>query len=174
MAHRLFCISLATQFSDYSANLWGISASDSASIYVAWGGPPGFGPIDGTVAPCATAGSLPFLYSQSTDVLRWIRGNYPNAWQLYGYVDAFNPLTNWYDIDSLGIDLGISMLMTENERTQFVWSTFTTDSERHESGGFYVAEDSAPAWAKYHESLGELNELLRAGHVGPKIRTNQE
>jgi hypothetical protein len=39
-AHKLFCLSLQSQFSDYSQNLWGITASDSAGGYVAWGGPP--------------------------------------------------------------------------------------------------------------------------------------
>ncbi len=127
MAHRLFCISLAGQFSDYSSNLWGITASDSAKGYVAWGGPPAMGPIDGSVVPCATAGSLPFDFSDTIHVLRWIRGHYAQAWQRYGYVDAFNPLTAWYDPDVIGIDLGISTLMAENQRTQFVWNTFMKD-----------------------------------------------
>jgi hypothetical protein len=60
-------------------------------------------------------------------VLRWIRGHYPLAWQRYSYVDAFNPLTGWYDPDVIGIDLGISVLMAENQRTQFVWNTFMKD-----------------------------------------------
>ncbi len=128
MAHRLFCISLAGQFSDYSSDLWGISSSDSQNNgYVAWGGPPALGPIDGSIVPCATAGSLPFDLSNTIHVLRWIRGHYAQAWQRYGYVDAFNPLTGWYDTDVLGIDLGISMLMAENQRTQFVWNTFMQD-----------------------------------------------
>ncbi len=127
MAHRLFCISLAGQFSDYSSDLWGITASDSAKGYVAWGGPPAMGPIDGTVVPCATAGSLPFDFSDTIHVLRWIRGHYALAWQRYGYVDAFNLLTAWYDPDVIGIDLGISTLMAENQRTQFVWNTFMKD-----------------------------------------------
>ncbi|MBZ5701655.1 MAG: hypothetical protein LAN84_07385 [Acidobacteriia bacterium] len=126
-AHRLFCLSLAAQFSDYSDNLWGITSSDSAHGYTAWGGPPAMGPIDGTIVPCAAAGSVPFLSAQTIQVLRWIRGHYPLAWQRYGYVDAFNPLTNWYDPDVIGIDLGISMLMAENQRTQFVWNTFMQD-----------------------------------------------
>jgi hypothetical protein len=126
-AHRLFCISLAGQFSDYSSDLWGITASDSKNGYVGWGGPPAFGPIDGSMVPCATAGSLPFDFSDAIHVLRWIRGHYPQAWQRYGYVDAFNPLTNWYDTDVIGIDVGISVLMAENQRTQFVWNTFMKD-----------------------------------------------
>jgi len=129
MAHRLFCLSLAPQFSDYSNDVWGISSSDSVKGYVAWGGPPPLGPIDGSVVPCATAGSLPFLFIQAIHVLRWIRGHYPQAWQRYGYVDAFNPLTNWYDTDVIGIDVGISVLMAENQRTQFVWNTFMKNPE---------------------------------------------
>lgn len=50
-AHKLFCLSLASQFSDYSNNLWGITASDSINGYVAWGGPPSMGPIDGSIVP---------------------------------------------------------------------------------------------------------------------------
>ena len=38
-------------------------------------------------------------------------------------MDAFNPLTNWYDPDVMEIDLGITMLMAENHRTGFVWKT---------------------------------------------------
>jgi hypothetical protein len=128
-AHRLFCLSLAPQFSDYSSDLWGISSSDSANGYVAWGGPPAMGPIDGSIVPCATAGSLPFVPTQTIHVLRWIRGHYPQAWQRYGYVDAFNPLTHWYDADVIGIDVGISVLMAENQRTQFVWNTFMKNPE---------------------------------------------
>jgi hypothetical protein len=127
MAHRLFCISLANQFTDYSENLWGITSSDSKSGYTAWGGPPALGPIDGTVVPCATGGSLVFLFPQAIQVLRWIHGHYPAAWQRYGYVDAFNPLSGWYDTDVIGIDVGISVLMAENERTQLVWNTFMKD-----------------------------------------------
>jgi len=131
LAHRLFCISLAAQFSDYRADLWGITASDSKNGYVAWGGPSAqggaIGPIDGSLVPCATAGSLPFDFTDTIHVLRWIRGHFAQAWQRYGYVDAFNPLTGWYDPDVIGIDLGISVLMAENQRTQFVWNTFMKD-----------------------------------------------
>lgn len=133
LAHRLFCISLSGQFSDYSSDLWGITSSDSNNGYVAWGGPSSqggpIGPIDGSIVPCATAGSLPFDFTDAIRVLRWIRGHYPQAWQRYGYVDAFNPLTSWYDTDVLGIDIGISMLMAENYRTGFVWDTFMKNPE---------------------------------------------
>lgn len=129
-AHKLFCLSLRPKFSDYSEDLWGISASDYEKGYTAWGGPPPQGPIDGSIVPCATGGSLPFLFTDCSHVLRNIRGAYaPKAWGRYSYVDAFNPLTGWYDADVLGIDLGITMLMAENARTGFVWETFMKNAE---------------------------------------------
>src|SRR6266568_6000260 len=59
--HRRFCVELGKIFPSYSADLWGITASDSDHGYVVWGGPPGVGQIDGTIAPAAAGGSLPFL-----------------------------------------------------------------------------------------------------------------
>jgi hypothetical protein len=129
-AHKLFCLSLKSQFPDYSEDLWGITASDYAKGYTAWGGPPAKGPIDGTVVPCATAGSLPFVYSDCVSVLRHIRSTYGSlAWKRYGFVDAFNPRSNWYDSDVIGIDQGISMLMAENQRTGLVWQIFNSSAE---------------------------------------------
>ena len=125
--HKLFCISLANRFPDYSEDLWGITASDSAKGYVVWGGPPPMGPIDGSVVPSAAAGSLPFLPADTLRVLRNIRSNpefEKHAWKRYGFVDAFNPLKKWYNPDVIGINLGISLLMAENLRTGFVWQMF--------------------------------------------------
>jgi hypothetical protein len=63
-------------------------------------------------------------------VLRNLRSTYGNlAWKRYGFVDAFNPLTNWYDQDVIGIDQGVSILMAENQRTGMVWSVFNTAPE---------------------------------------------
>ncbi|HTR67096.1 MAG TPA: glucoamylase family protein, partial [Terriglobales bacterium] len=122
--HRRFCIELSKKFPDYSDDLWGITASDSDKGYVVWGGPPAVGPIDGTVVPSAPAGSLPFLPQPTMRVLRTIRTRYGKAWSKYGFVNAFNPLTDWYDDSVVGIDTGITMLMAENARTGFVWETF--------------------------------------------------
>jgi len=127
--HRRFCLELASQFPDYSDDLWGITASDSQEGYVIWGGPPAVGPIDGTVVPSATAGSLPFLPGPTMRVLRTIRNRYGSAWSSYGFVNAFNPLKNWYDESVVGIDTGITMLMAENVQTGFVWKTFMTSPE---------------------------------------------
>src|SRR4029077_617476 len=94
-----------------------------------WGGSPAFGPIDGTVVPSASAGSLPFLPQATLRVLKNIRNQYGNAWPKYGYVEQFTPLKNWYDHDVIGIDTGITMLMAENLRTGFVWETFMKTPE---------------------------------------------
>jgi hypothetical protein len=129
-AHKLFCLSLRDRFPDYSESLWGISASDYVKGYTAWGGPPPQGPIDGSIVPCATGGSLPFLFDDCMQVLRNLRGRYKDkVWRKYGFIDAFNPLTGWYDADVLGIDLGITMLMAENQRTGFVWEQFMKNAE---------------------------------------------
>ena len=128
--HRRFCLELRKQFSDYSDDLWGISASDSRNGYVVWGGPPEIGPIDGTVVPSATGGSLPFSPQATLRVLKNIKNRFvPNVWSRYGFVNAFNPLTKWYDSDVIAIDTGITMLMAENLRTGFVWKTFMKSPE---------------------------------------------
>ncbi len=128
-AHRCFCLELGKQFPDYSEDLWGITASDSPNGYVVWGGPPAVGPIDGTVVPSAAGGSLPFLPQATLRVLKTIRNKYGSAWSKYGFVNAFNPLTNWYDPDVIGIDAGITLLMAENLRTGFVWDMFMKTEE---------------------------------------------
>ena len=128
--HRRFCLELARQFPDYSDDLWGITASDSAHGYVAWGGPPALGPIDGTVVPSAPAGSLPFLPQPCLRVLRNMKSRFGDrAWSRYGLVNAFNPLRKWFDNYVIGIDTGITILMAENVRTGFVWETFMKNPE---------------------------------------------
>jgi hypothetical protein len=127
--HRNFCIELGKQFPDYNEDLWGITASDSEKGYVVWGGPPAVGPIDGTIAPAAAGGSLPFVPQEAVRVMRTIRDRYPKAWSSYGFVDAFNPLKNWYDTDVVGIDTGIIMLMAENARSGYIWDVFMQNPE---------------------------------------------
>ena len=128
-AHKRFCMSLHDEFPDYTDHLWGISSSDSATGYQAWGGPPRLGRLDGSIVPCAAGGSVPFLNEDCMQVLRTIRERYPRAWGRYGFVDAFNPLKNWYNPDVLGIDVGITMLMAENARSGLVWNTFMKNQD---------------------------------------------
>ncbi len=126
-AHRRFCLDWGPP---YRPGYWGVSASDSQRGYRAWGGPPSFGGVDGSVVPCAAAGSLPFLPEACLETLRALKDRFgATAWGRYGFCDAFHPAVNWYDSDVLGIDLGIGVLMAENLRTGFVWETFARNPE---------------------------------------------
>jgi hypothetical protein len=126
-AHKAFCLDHPEWFSN---DYWGVSASDVPGGYAAWGGPPAMGPLDGSVVPCATAGSLPFLPHDCLHVLTAMRARYGSkAFTRYGFVDAFHPAADWYDPDVLGIDQGITVLMAENLRTNLVWSTFMRNPE---------------------------------------------
>jgi hypothetical protein len=126
-AHKAFCLSMPNW---YNEDYWGITASDSVRGYTIWGGPPSRGLIDGTVVPCAPAGSLAFLPGECLSVLRAMRAKSgAQAWGRYGFVDAFHPAADWYNPDVLGIDLGISVLMAENLRTGQVWNTFMRNPE---------------------------------------------
>jgi hypothetical protein len=129
-AHRQFCVDLRERYPHFSEDMWGITASDSAKGYRAWGGPPEHGGVDGTLVPCAAAGSLPFLPGETIQVLRTMRERYGDrVWKRYGFIDAFNPQTGWYAPDVIGIDVGITMLMAENLRSEFVWRTFMKNPE---------------------------------------------
>ena len=129
-AHRQFCIDLAKEFPGYTENVWGITASDSARGYVAWGGPPRHKAIDGTVVPCAAAGSLMFTPDITLPALREMKSKFGDKiYGKYGFVDAFNPNNGWVNSDVIGIDIGITLLSAENLRSGHVWRWFMKNSE---------------------------------------------
>jgi hypothetical protein len=148
LAHRQFCIDLRDRFPKFGEDLWGITSSDSAGGYVAWGGPPATDNLDGTVVPCAAAGSLPFARDPCLRTLRHMREAYGDvAWKRYGFVDAFNPHTGWAAPDVVGIDLGITLVMAENARTGWVWDCFMRNPEAGralERAGFRRGETRSP------------------------------
>jgi hypothetical protein len=130
LAHRAFCINLAHEFPAFGPNVWGITASDSAKGYLAWGGPPRDPDIDGTVVPSAAGGSLMFTPEISVAALRAMHEKYGERISgKYGFVDAFNPNTGWVDGDVIGINVGIILLSAENSRTENVWTWFMRNSE---------------------------------------------
>lgn len=129
-AHRAFCLDLSREFAGYSDNIWGITASDSANGYVAWGGPPRDPAIDGTVVPSAAGGSLMFAPDICLPALRAMKERFGgNIWGRYGFVDAFNPNTGWIDQDVIGINVGITLLSAENLRSGNVWRWFMRNAE---------------------------------------------
>lgn len=127
-AHLQWSLDHRDRFPHWSRDFWGVTSSDSEKGYVGWGGPPDSGPLDGTIVPCASAGSLPFL---PTDCLRTLRAQreYKGGmlWKRYGFVDAWNPHTGWINPDVIGIDVGISALMAANLRDGHVWNHVAKD-----------------------------------------------
>jgi hypothetical protein len=134
LAQRAYCIANPGGFAGYSSNVWGITACDGPGYgpyagYNARGAPPAQND-DGTLAPTALGGSLPFAPEVCLPALRNLYAQFrTNIWCSYGMRDAFNPGANWWDPDVLGIDQGAMLLMTENYRTQNVWRRFMSIPE---------------------------------------------
>lgn len=126
MAQREWCADRAVDFPHWSHLLWGLTSSDSATGYKAWGGPFN-SPTkpDGTLVPCAPGGSLPFAPTECVAALRQMRAvGGDRVWGRYGFADAFNPQTGWVASDVVGIDAGITLVMAENLRSGLVWKNF--------------------------------------------------
>ena len=128
LAQRQMSMDLRLEFPAWNERLWGVTASDSATGYKGWGLPPrtlNYNALDGTVVPCAAAGSLPFAPYEALLTLRHMRTAYGDRiWGRYGFADAFNPHTGWINPDNLGIDVGITLLMAENARSGLGWALF--------------------------------------------------
>lgn len=130
--HRRFCLDMRERFPWFDENMWGITASDSRYGYIDWGGPQtaANSKIDGTLVPCAAGGSLAFLPDECVPVLQSMLDRYgKRVWNRYGFIDAFNPEADWWCPHVLGLDLGIMLLMTENLRSQSIWSAMKNAPE---------------------------------------------
>jgi len=122
---KYFAEVLSREFPEYSVNVWGLTSSDSQNGYVDWGAPPRDGRIDGTVVPCAAAGSLMFTPKESLAALREMKSRFGGTvYGRYGFADAFNPHTGWVNRDVIGIDVGITLLSAENLLSGKVWYWF--------------------------------------------------
>jgi hypothetical protein len=129
-AHKEFCLRLSKEFPGYTENVWGLTSSDSRKGYVAWGGPPRTPQIDGSVVPCAAAGSLMFTPEITVPVMRELRQRFGDRiYGRYGFADAFHPIDGWVNPDVIGIDVGITLLSAENLRTGNVWRWFMQNPE---------------------------------------------
>jgi len=130
-AQRQFFVDvLSKEFPQYSANIWGLTASDSAKGYVAWGAPPRHEATDGSVVPCAPAGSLMFTPEISLAALKEMKARFGDkVYGRYGFTDAFNPQSGWINPDVIGIDLGITLLSAENARSGKIWNWFMLNPE---------------------------------------------
>jgi hypothetical protein len=91
---------------------------------------------DGTIAPTAALGSLPFAPEIAVPAAEALMVQ-PRLFGRYGFLDSFNPSftytevkidtgtvdakTGWVDKDYLGIDQGPILLQAANYRSELVW-----------------------------------------------------
>lgn len=132
-AFRDYWLSLRGLYPSYSEHLWGVTPSDSNIGYVAWGSPISRRDLDGTVVPCAAAGSLMFAPEICLPALRFMQQEFRDLiYGPYGFTDSFNPLTRWANPDVVGLDVGITLLSAENLRSANIWRWFhrSADIER--------------------------------------------
>ncbi len=130
-AQRQFFIDvLSKEFPRYGPNIWGLTASDYREGYIAWGSPPRHPATDGSIVPCAAAGSLMFTPDITLAALREMKEKYGDQiYGKYGFTDAFNPHDGWVNRDVIGIDLGITLLSIENLRSGKIWYWFMQNEE---------------------------------------------
>jgi hypothetical protein len=152
LAQREYAIDNPNDFAGYGENVWGLTASDGPGnttvtvngqerefrAYWARGAAEGDVRDDGTIAPTAAGGSVPFAPDATIEALKTMRTRYGDPlFGQYGFHDAFN-LTytldetppaggtvtpqGWFDHEYLGIDQGPILAMIENHRTGLVWS----------------------------------------------------
>lgn len=161
LAQRQFCADQNKRFPHWSEELWGLTAADTAKGYKAFGTALDAHDerfLDGTLVPCAPGGSLPFAPAECLSVLRKLKTDYSDKiFKRYGFVDAFNPHTGWFAPDVIGIDVGITLVMSENLRSGFVWNTFMQNKEMTSAmskAGFRdVSTDEAAILVKSRTSI---------------------
>jgi hypothetical protein len=150
LAQRAYAIANPRGWKGYGPNIWGLTACDGPDAravvngrevelwgYSARGAAFGEERDDGTLAPTAALGSLPFAPEIVVPAVAEMHGRYgAHLYSTYGFLDAFNPSVpdgtpvkqgrvvpgaGWFDTDYLGIDQGPILAMIENHRTGFVW-----------------------------------------------------
>lgn len=129
IAQRAYAIANPLNHVGYGGNIWGFTACDGPSGYSARGAPP-IQNDDGTIAPTAAGGSVPFAPEYCVTALRYMYDHFrPDLWTGYGFRDAFHLGQNWWATDVLGIDQGPIVVMIENYRTQRVWRLFMRNQQ---------------------------------------------
>ena len=132
MANRAYCIDNPGNFVGYDENTWGLTAcdgpgsieTDSMEYFAYWARGAAATEVrdDGTIAPTAAGGSIPFAPEECILALEnmYIKfGN--NLYGKYGFRDAFNETTGWFDKDYIGINKGPTVIQIQNFRNEFIW-----------------------------------------------------
>lgn len=142
LANRAYCITNSGGWKGYGENNWGLTACDGPGNanknnpnmafmdYTARGAAQWYVHDDGTIAPTAAGGSIPFAPQECITALHTMKQNFgEKIFQQYGFKDAFNltityqnGTAGWFDQDYLGIDQGAILIQLENYRSDFVWN----------------------------------------------------
>ena len=124
--NRAHCVANPGGFTGYSADCWGLTASDDPSGYEAHAA----GNDNGTISPTAALSSFPYAAAQAMAALRhFLRAYGDRIWGRYGFTDAFNPGRGWYADTFLAIDQGPIVVMVENYRSGLLWNLFMSVPE---------------------------------------------
>lgn len=128
-----YCVDNKASYKTFSEQSWGLTACDTPLGYSGLLGTPPRGYSDysdrymmlqGTVAPTAALGSMPFTPKESMRALKYYQSLPRLNDEDFGLRDAFNLDFNgneWYCADFIGIDKGIEVLQLYNyKRTDFV------------------------------------------------------
>ena len=140
-AQQQYAIRNPKGFKGYCEYIWGVTASDGPGParrrvngrlvrfydYVARGIPNG--PDDGTLAPWAVLGSLPFAPEIVLPSLNYFNQQFPDMTSHYGFKCSYNPTfadtrknkNGWVSLGYYGLDQGPIVAMIENYRTGFLW-----------------------------------------------------
>ncbi|MBK8634105.1 MAG: Ig-like domain-containing protein [Saprospiraceae bacterium] len=126
LINRAYCIANPQKYAGYSADCWGLTASDGNNGYSA------HSPDNdrGVITPTAALSSMPYTPKESMAALRHFYYKLGDkTWGQYGFYDAFNQSANWYADSYLAIDQGPIVCMIENQRTGLLWNLFMSAPE---------------------------------------------
>jgi hypothetical protein len=121
-----YCKQNPKNFGGYSAECWGLTASDDPWGYDA------HSPTNdrGVISPTAALASMPFTPNESKAAMRFFYYKLGDRiWGEYGFVDAFNINETWVADSYLAIDQGPIVVMIENYRSSLLWEQFTSCNE---------------------------------------------
>lgn len=116
-----YCITNPKSYAGYSADCWGLTASDEKDGYAA------HSPTNdnGTITPTAALSAMPYTPDESKKALEFFYYKLGDKiWKNYGFAEAFNLSQGWYSDQYLAIDEGPIILMIENYRSGLLWNTF--------------------------------------------------
>ncbi|MEZ0608141.1 glucoamylase family protein [Fibrella sp. WM1] len=129
-AHSLinytYCKTNPKGFSGYSADSWGLTASDEQNGYSAHEP----NNDNGTLTPTAALSAMPFTPTESMRAMRFFYYKLGDRiWKDQGFTDAFNLTNLWFSDQFLAIDQGPIIGMIENHRSGLLWNLFMSCPE---------------------------------------------